>query len=418
MTVISPWPTMPGTNARKTMRGALAAKSYLKFFQQDFWRTDFRKQGHEALKLTTEAVPSLFEWDTTSWDDTRNRYGEPASKWMFYAWTRLSDDSENQLLWRWLFYRTQIACQPQRVAARWFVLRQRWWCADFSAWNVQSDVRDAFAMMDEAFQRSLPPREHDPRTTPNVPPVDVIRKFFAVFGDAVRYFNVEAAFNQNFAAGFIRLAEGPEKQSIFDRYAEKMRTRIDSVYMAAIDRVTDVVTYYINALFSDTRILQWLSRYESVMYLLNTVKFDLHTRLGVARGFFQVVRNLFSDVASERRVGVQQMDTLPSGATRTLAQRIENMALFQYSTLAADDPQKQVADEWMQILQNGDILRNPPAGSEAENINAVLEQRTGAVDQRILSVEEQLERQIPDPQGGKAVAESGLQAGQPPSQGE
>lgn len=413
-----PWPTLPGTESRQWMAGSLAAEAYLKVFQQDFWNTQFRKQGHEALKMTTEPAPSLYEAEVFSWDDVRNRYGEAASKWMFYAWTRLSGNSDNQLLWRWLYYRTQTACQTQRAATRWYRQRETWWREDYSAWEVQYRVREAYDTVEQAFLRSRPPPMHNPLTTPNVAPLAAIRKFFAVVGDAVRYFNVEATFHQNFAAAFIRLADGPEKQSIFDRYAEKMRTRLDSVYIAAIDRVGDVVAYFTNTLISDPRDVQWLSREDNVVYLVTTVRDDLNVRLGVIRGFFQVIRNLFSNVASERQVGLQQLDALPSGATRTLAQRVERMALFQYSTLAADDPQKQVADEWTQILQNGDTLRNAAAGSEAENINNLLDQRTGAVDQQILAVEEQLARQIPDPQSGKTVAESGLQADQPSSQGE
>lgn len=407
------WPTTAGMEERFYMQGGLAAEAYLRLFRRGFWDFEFFRRGHDALKLTTEPVPSLYEWEMFSWNDVATRYGLPASQWMYYAWERLKDETDSQILWRWLYYRTVIAVETQQVNARWYRARGAWLAADRGAWVVRQRVEEAYDRMEEAVAARRPGDGEDPLKHPADPPVGLVREFFAAVASAVRYFNVEATYNQNFAANYLRLEDGPEKLSIFERYAEKMRTRIEVIYIDCVQEISNIMGYFNFAFLQNPTILRWVTRDERVTDLMVNVKDNLTARLNVTLTFFEVVRDLFSDEPQRRQVSVQQLAALPSGGTRTLAQRIERMAKFQYSSLNPNDPQKQVAEDWMQILQNGDTLRNPPKGSDGANINAQLQARTAFIDQQIISQEKALQNQIPDPKGGKAIADSGLQTQQP-----
>lgn len=408
------WTTIPDTvNQRFYLRGPLAAESYLRFFRKAFWDVDFRRQGHDALKLTTAPVPALLEWESFTWQDVDARYGSAASLWMRYAWARLRDETDTQLLWIWLYYNTLMRIEAQLIARRWFNARADWLPADRASWRVLLRVGATYKAMEAELAARLPPADQDPLAWGVAPPIEAMRLFFAAVNDAVRHFNVEAVFIQNFAATYVRMEEGPEKQSIFDRYAEKMRTRMEYVYITAILALGNLLMLLDNIQTNSPRDAQWLNCDEGVVFLLTVIRWDLGSRLLVTLRFFEVVRDIFSDDPQRRQVGIQQLDALPSGATKKLARRIERMARIQYNTLDPNDPRKQVADEWMQILQSGDRLRDPPAGSEAANINAQLVARTATIDEHISAQQETLKDQIPDPDGGKVVPESGLQTQQP-----
>lgn len=412
------WPTIPNDtiNQRFYLRGPLAAESYLRFFRRAFWETDFLRQGHDALKLTTAPVPALLEWEAFTWRDVDARYGAAASLWMRYAWVRLKDEADTQLLWIWLYYNTVMRIEAQLVARRWAAARAEWLPADRAAWRVLLGVGAAYDALRAELARRRPraDEEDDPRAWGVAPPpVEAMRALFAALADGVRHFNVEAVFVQNFAAMYVRLEEGPVKQSIFDMYAEKMRTRMELIYIAAIAAFGEILKRLDDMQTQSPRDAQWLYRDEAVVFLLGEVRCDLGFKLLTTVRFFEVVRDIFSDDPRARRVGVEQLAALPSGATRKLARRIERMARFQYGALGPGDARKQVADEWMQILQGGDVLRDPPAGSEAADINARLVARTATIDQHISAQQEALRDQIPDPTGGKVVPESGLQTHQP-----
>lgn len=76
----------------------------------------------------------------------------------------------------------------------------------------------------------------EPEDNPDLPAAE-IKAFFSAVSEMLGCFNTEATWCQNFAAGFVRLSETPEKVAIFNRYHDAMGTRMDLIYIDSIRTV-------------------------------------------------------------------------------------------------------------------------------------------------------------------------------------
>lgn len=141
----------------------------------------------------------------------------------------------------------------------------------------------------------------------------------------------------------------------------------------------------------------------------------LGTRVDNLRYHFRTVANVFHPDPAQRASAIGQLGAVPSSAAKTAAGRLQRLAMIQFNRLANDDPRKRIAQEWMQILEEGDRLRNPAPGTPAAALSAQLAASTQAVDAHINAQTQALNTHLPDPvQGAQQPGGSGLQNNQPP----
>lgn len=158
---IRPWSvTLPlmGTGGLKSV---LAMEQYTRLFQSQFWDQQVGRFGHNAIKFTSEVSPALVSISRFKWDQARDRFGTPAADWMEHAWERLQDNSETEMLWLWLFYRTIDAVTANAALALWRGW-SRWWIhEDRYAWVTGTTVTTIFDNMVAAIDAARSPDEPD-----------------------------------------------------------------------------------------------------------------------------------------------------------------------------------------------------------------------------------------------------------------
>lgn len=148
--------------------------------------------------------------------------------------------------------------------------------------------------------------------------------------------------------------------------------------------------------------------------MLNWDTVDVKSKLHTVTQYFWVICDVFSDNPNRRQVGVGQLGAIPSGAARTIAQRLERLAMREYSLLNATNPVRRVADEWLAILNNGDLLRNPGPGTAATQANQQLAARVTNINAAVNAHNLAVQNSHPDPATQRQIAGQALMYQQPP----
>lgn len=121
------WRTDSGSANRFDMKTALPRSSYLKLLSQEWWSSSFQIYGPSAIKLDQGGVvPGMVGLDIFSWRLVHQRYGPDVRSWLETVWDRVKEESDNQLLWRYLYAKTVVAVEPQGCGARWFQEQKDW----------------------------------------------------------------------------------------------------------------------------------------------------------------------------------------------------------------------------------------------------------------------------------------------------
>lgn len=332
------------------------------------------------------------------WALVERRYGADVEEWLNKVWLRMKDESDSQILWRYLYYRTVVATEPEACETLWFEEQKNWDEGDLAVWKDYARFTDRVTELDEAIAESADPNADIIMAGDPDPLLYECRRLFAAIRHVQAALSREATYHQNITARYIMLEEGAAKTHLYRLYASRISTRLDGLHMR-IGR--DVVTFLDNLSnlgTSKPNIKAWLCSDGDIDRMWNIDIADLKTKLQHILQHFQVVCNVFSEDRDRRRVGVDQLGAIPSGAAQNQAQRIRRLAMRQYNRLGADDPRKRCADEWLEILRSGDLLRNPAPGTPEWQFTQRLARRNASINAAVDAQREAVEGQHPDPQ--------------------
>lgn len=127
-------------------------------------------------------------------------------------------------------------------------------------------------------------------TTADIPDV-AIKGFFAAVSEAVRYFNIEAAWNQNVAANYLRIGDmAPEKQALWDVYHGILEDHMDTIYGDSSRRLRQCLDHFGNVTIAQQDDLDWLGQDDSIKVLITNLKDDLQAKLGIIEQLFDQVQ--------------------------------------------------------------------------------------------------------------------------------
>ncbi|KAF3766937.1 hypothetical protein M406DRAFT_69114 [Cryphonectria parasitica EP155] len=407
------WPTAPGTQLRFLIHSPLPTQSYLRYFSQTFWNSEVSRFGAEALKFPPQLVSGTLDWYVFKWKHVRQHFGQAASEWIKKAWSRLKKTADCQILWRWLYFRTFAAADAQSAHHMWYFSREDWFSVDVSVWGNWKAVERAFDAMQKEIQENAPEDDKNPFTYEVNPPKSEIRAFIQAVTQALAVLNREASFNQIFVLHYQRLEEGPVKEGIFNKYSSSMRRRMlfysDEVIMAILRCLTFTEQGKI-----PLQTWKWLTRDTDISWCFAKQIPDLLSKFRTCWDFYNVTWSLFSQnprirqAAQKRRLGA-----IPSAAVNSMAERLRTVAMHQYFGLHIQDVRRRIADQWKEILEHGEALRNPAPGSQAERINNDCAARNRAIEETLAAEERAIDMKYGDEPEPAEVADAGLQEDQP-----
>lgn len=406
------WETDPGSAGRFQMFGAIAMSEYQKLYSQTWWNSYFVTYGSAALKIFNMGSPIRSELDLRTshvkrlWNFVEKRYGDDARDWMQRVWRRMRPESANQLLWRYLCYETIVATEPDACEHTWFEMQQTWDHADLAVWNDRNAaIASATALdtaMNDASDRNLDAVFFEGA----VPPVDGFRRVSASFWHVQAVLTREATYFQNVAVQFITLEDRDIKDKLFRQYAGRMGVRITLLYMRVITDIIEILDALDKMIVDNPRITGWLTRDPDIAQIWTRLSTELREKLNTNSQFFGAVLDVFHEDAAQRTSASDQMGAIPSGAAQRLTNRIRRIAMRQYHALAPTDPRRRVADDWMEILRNGDLLRNPAPSSPAAQFNQQLRNRVVGIDAGVAAHQQAVGNSHPDPKKPRQIAGS------------
>lgn len=420
------WNTDGGTRKWFQVRQALPAETYLKLFRKEFWDGAFRAYGHEALKLTGQPLRGTLNFTKFfSWDLARTKFGQYAGEWMEKVFSRLYDEDDIQILWRWLYFKTVHAVEYLDVRRVWSRRRLKWGATDRAIWKASNKLKAKCAALTAKIIQNARFGGVDDWTVQNIAwgllqnrvinpdPLGVLMDFRAYYSSLralVQDLSREVIYNQNIAATYVRLDDDDAKQKIHDVYARKFRARMGLIYIITVDNIVNLL----NSLDSfNGMITALLNATDGIRQIMDEFRGDMRAKLNTIRLGFMAVMAIFSDDDEERRLGMTSLNAVPRSAIVSIAARIERMAKLEYSRLTPGSSLKNIADDWMVILQSGDALVNPPPGSDGDAFNQALAARSHSVDVASHAQRQAADAQHPDPQVGVQDQVSSLTSQQP-----
>ncbi|CAN8101090.1 unnamed protein product [Discula destructiva] len=400
--------------ASSKINGALPAEKYLRFFHSQFWNVEHRCFGHEALKLGADVISTVHDPRSFSMQHSaRDRYGPAAAAWLVAVVSRvvLDGDDECRVLWQYLLNRLFTACEPQVINQQWYQRRERWYEADYRHWSTRLRVIEAAESAVYQMDVLKPPKSVDPLTWYG-PPVKEVRVWLETLSRAVFELNAEVVDCQNMMAQYLRLEDCPEKELIFDKYSADINKRLNEVYVCICATYTSFLDRLDDGMITTPNQAIWINRNPDMVQLLTVERPRLRAKIINIQHHFITAANVFNADPASRVTAISQLRTIPSSGSRTAAGRLQRLANIEYQRLADGDPRKKIAEDWNEIIDKGDSLRDPAQGSPAAAINAQLAARTqAAVDMQ----NQGLSAQSPaSPQGVHHGSGTGLQSNQPP----
>lgn len=212
----------------------------------------------------------------------------------------------------------------------------------------------------------------------------------------VRDLNREAIWNQNMAAAYARLEDVGARQTIHQMYARKFRARMGVIYIRSIEEMAQVLDSWDSY---DDITLGLLSATEGVRQIMGEGRDKLRSQFKALETAFRAAMGLFcDDDEEERQLALQNLNAIPGRAMQSNAGRIEHLAKLKYSRLPPGSSLKNVADDWMLILQSGDVLISPPSESDGEVFNQALDNRNRSIYMAANAQRQAADAAHPDPQ--------------------
>lgn len=421
------WNTDYGDNLRFSITQPIPAEAYLKLFRKDFWEGSFKAYGHDSLKLRAgESLPGMRITTQFSWNMVKQKYGVYAQQWMQNAWERLKGENKTHILWRWLYYKTVLSVEHLEVYQAWKLSYRKWGETDRSMWATARAVKERHALLvtktmenagfgavddgvvvDIIAQAILAHPENFP--DPLMVLVD-FRAYFSALRSIIRDLSREVTFNQNIAAAYLRLSDETAKHTIYDRYAYKLRMRIEAIYIGIIDTILGLLEDLDG--FNDI-ITRLLHVTPEIRRMLTEGRSDMRAKLDVIKQNFIMFMSVFCANIEYQKVGMQNLEAVPTSAAKNTASRLERAARWEYNRLPPGCSLKNIADDWMRILITGDALVNPAPDSEGYTFNQALAARNQSINMMTAVQRQAVEVQYPDPQGGIRDPVSDLQSQQP-----
>lgn len=372
------WATDPGAPGRFLLAAPMPRDTYLRFFNQSWWDNEFRAYGVSAMKFDSgSAYPplsgTLRTLESFSWALVARRYGDDARDWMRKVWDRMQDESENQILWRYLYYKTVVATEPQACEDQWYNEQANWDEGDLAIWNDWTRLMERLGEMNDAITA------HSDQDTDTVdgdadPPLDEFRRLFAAVRSMQAALSREATYHQNLGARYLTLEDCDAKRRLWRLYAPKIRTRVRGLYLRIARDLVALLDSFGHASLRTPTIAAWLrASHPAIDRMWTTDAADLRARVRRDARHLQTVCDVFSDDddggddddASGRRRrlrGAAQLGgALPRAAALDQARRLRRLAMRQHGRLRPMDPRRRCADEWLAILRRGDLLRKAPA---------------------------------------------------------
>lgn len=412
------WETDGGATERFWVRGAVSMPDYIKFFSEDWWKSDFMAYGPAAMKMRYSPGRAVLRVaGYAPWSYIRERYGEDAGSWMQACYQRLILDTESQFLWLYFFYQTIVTTETQACEAAWFNMQEYWYAADKAVWIDRNSLHEKAFAINTAINANTDRTSNTVHDSTIAPPSKEYRQFFAALWQIRGVLSRDAIYMQNISARYLTLEDGPAKVALFTVYAARIRTRVTDLYMQIATDAMGILTGFSGMLERNPNIRAWVESDPTISQLLTVGISELFTLLRTSHQHLSTVADVFSDDAARREVGVSQLGALPSSAGQTLANRIKRIAMRQYSALPADDPRKKVADDWSDVLRNGDLLRNPAPDTPAARINEQLRNRVRSIDAGVKAHDAAVANSHPDPQGQRQIPSEALLNRQPPAGG-
>lgn len=412
MTAMRAWETDPGSTRRRQIFGAIAMSEYQKLYSQTWWNAYFVTYGSAALKMFNIGAPIRSQLDLRTrhvhrlWDFVEKRYGEDAQDWLQTVWLRMKAESANQFLWRYLLYQTIVATETEACERTWFDMQETWDFADLAVWNDRNAAIDSAAALDTALNDASN-RDLDAVFFQGaVPPVDGFRKLSASFWHMQSVLTREATYFQNVAAQFLTLNDWDAKDQLYRQYAGRIRTRINLLYMRVITDIIEILDALDKMTTENPRITGWLTKDPDITQIWTRLSTELRGKLNINSQFFGFVLSVFHEDPAQRIYAADQMGAIPSGAARALTNRIKRIAMRQYYALSPTDPRKRVADDWMEVLRSGDLLRNPAPSSPAAQFNQQLRNRVVGIDAGVAAHQQAVANSHPDPQNPRHIGGS------------
>lgn len=409
------------------MLQALPAETYLKLFRRDFWEGSFRAFGHEATKLASEqplqATISM-GISGSKRNALRQKFGRHAADWISNAHGRLTEETDNEVLWRWLYYRTVHSIEHLGAQDAWARARDYWGSIDLAIWrsaralkSVNDEVRTI--IIDRAPSAGV--FDTGPRLitrqrirSAHSDPLEVLQFFrdlYAELRSLARDLNREATWNQNMAAAWARLEDVGTQQTMHQVYANKFRARMGLIYIRTVQEMSQLLDSWD---FHNDMTLALLNATDGVREIMDEGRDMLRSQFGALETAFGAAMGIFSDNdGEERRLALQNLNAIPPGAVKSHAGRIGRMAKLEYSRLPAGSSLKNIADDWMLILQSGGVLTDPAPGSQADAFNQALQSRNRSIDMTIDAQRQAAEAAHPDPQDVVQEQVSSLSQQQP-----
>lgn len=406
------WETDPGSAGRFQVFGGIAMSEYQKLYSQAWWHTDFVTYGSAALKMFNMRAIIRGDLDLRTrhvrrlWQYVEQRFGNDARDWLQQVWRRMKPESANQLLWRYLFYQTITATEAEACEHTWFEMQDTWDLADLAVWNDRTAAIDSATALDTALN-NVSDRNLDAIFFQSaMPPVDAFRRVSASFWHMQSVLTREATYFQNVAMQFITLEDRAAKDRLFMQYAGRIRARITQLYMRVITDIIEILDALDTMITDNPRITGWLTSDPDIAQIWNRCSTELREKFNINSRYFGVVLSVFHEDAAQRTSATDQMGAIPSGASQMLTNRIKRTALRQYHALAPTDPRRRVADDWMAILRNGDLLRNPAPGSLAAQTNQQLHNRVVGINAGVTAHRQAVANSHPDPQKMRQIGHS------------
>lgn len=406
------WETDPGFEGRFQVLGALAMSESQKMYSKSWWNSEFVTFGPAAMKMfnTKSTIRGILNLTIlhvkTLWDLAGKRYGNDVRDWLRRVWRRVKQETDNQFLWRYLFYKTIVATEAEACEQIWFVMQSYWDLADVAVWNDRSAVF-ACATELEAALDNISDRNTDSVYDWSAQlPVAEFRRLSAALWHVQSALSREATFFQNVAVSFVTLDDRVAKDELFRLYSERITVRITYLYVRVCNDVRQIVDALDNMGTSCPNLTSWLFSSPDIARIWNRNAVELRERMGIISQHLVVVSGIFSADPTKRTVTIDQLGAIPSGAAHSLADRIKRIAMREYHALAPMDPRKQTADEWSHILSHGDLLREPLPHSDAAQFNQQLHGRVENIDAGVATHQRTVVDAYPDPQVPRHIVDS------------
>lgn len=364
-----------------------------RLFTQQFWNYDMEKWGHEAMKIWPLASPRAFSnWSIFSWQQVQVRFGWAARAWLQDVAKRVRYDYEHAVLWSWLRQLTRLAVEPKMCMIRWHEQQEQWKMTDKSLWSLRNTCSERAGIVMN-YLKQLYDEAYSGQPMPNpAPPIEHrhFRNAFAALSSMHRALSQEASLYQLVTIDYHRQIDPSTKTDIQDFYAWRLRERLDGIHLKI---ATDCIAFLDMFTRVDPMILLRIAQSDPAVQLLDTGRLELRDKFLAVQHAFRPVRRTFDEDRQAYVFNIQDFANITPISAQDNTKRIEKMARKQLRTLSGS--LLKIAQGWVQILEQGERLKNAADGSPEAEINRKLAAAAGYVNEVKQFHDQQVEARFP-----------------------